>query len=84
LRAFRGAVERHRENGSRLEDLRTPLRQFCAHARRERMAPEQVVIRVKYALEGLHPFDIDHAAERESVRTGIITFAIKTYYEHGE
>jgi hypothetical protein len=81
---FRAAVERHGRDGSGLEHLRTPLLKFCAHARHERMAPEQVVIRVKHALDGFPVYTIDNPHTRQEMRARLISFAITTYYSEAE
>jgi hypothetical protein len=80
LLVFRAALEQHRGDGSDIDHLRDPLRQFCAHAVREQMSPEQVLIRVKQALDGLATFDAAHPTERQSIRTRIVSLAILTYY----
>ena len=83
LRVFREAAERHDSDQASLDDLRYPLRQFCTQARRERMPPEEVVIRVKHALEGLPAFG-DRLAGKQSTRAAIISLAIEAYYLDGE
>src|SRR5437868_12893039 len=80
LLVFRAAVERQAENGANVEDLRDPLRQFYAYARRARMSPEQVLIRVKHALDGLSSLDAGDPAKRQALRNRIISMAITTYY----
>ena len=79
LCVFRDAVQRHRDADPGIDDLQSPLRVFCAEARRERMPPEQVLIRVKDALDGLSGFD-DRPTDKQSARTRIISLAIETYY----
>src|SRR5438067_7674855 len=83
LRVFRDAVEHHGGGLTEIEDLRTPLQQFCREARQERMPPEQVLIRVKRALDGLIAYDDVRLREIESARTRIISLAIETYYSDG-
>jgi hypothetical protein len=80
LVVFRTALEQHRGDGADIDHIHFPLRQFCAHAVREQMTPEQVVIRVKHALEGLAAFDARHPTERQSIRNRIVSLAILTYY----
>lgn len=79
LRVFRDAVGQHRGDAARIEDLRAPLRQFCVDARREQVPPEQVLIQVKHALDGLSAVD-DRLTDRQAARDRIIAFAIETYY----
>jgi hypothetical protein len=79
LRALRDAVEHH-FGRSDLDDLRRPMGQFCAHARREHMPPEQALIRLKQALDGVAEFRGNHSTEEPSNRDEIISLAIKTYY----
>jgi len=79
LRIFRDAVSHHRGDATRIDDLRVPLQQFCVEARREQLPPEQVLIYVKHALDGLPGFD-DRLTDRQSARERIIAFAIDTYY----
>jgi len=86
LRVFRDAVEHHDGDATRIEDLRGALQQFCVQARHERMPPEQVLIRVKHALDGLFAYDDVRLTDAQSARQQIISMAIETYYsdsEHG-
>ena len=79
LRVFRDAVEQHERTATAVDDLEDPLRQFCRHARRERIPPEQVLVRVKHALESL-PAVADAVTERQTARARIISLAIEAYY----
>jgi hypothetical protein len=86
LRVFRDAVKHHDGDAARIEDLRSALQQFCVQARRERIPPEQVLIRVKHALDGLAAYDDVRLTDAQSARQQIISLAIETYYsdaEHG-
>jgi hypothetical protein len=83
LRVLRDAVEQHR-SGCSIDDLKRPLRRFCADARREQMPPEQALVRLKSLLDDLAAFDGNHPAERRSDRDQIISLAIKTYYSDGK
>ena len=80
LAALRAAVERHGPDGSGLEHLRMPLRQWCTSARREAMSPEQMLVCVKHALDGVAAFNGDSTIMLDTMRTRIITFAINAYY----
>src|SRR5881392_612672 len=80
LRVFRDAVAQHGGDVAEIEDLRTPLKQFCLEARDERMPPEQVLVCVKRALDGLIAYDDVRLRDIESARTRIISLAIETYY----
>lgn len=83
LRVLRDAVERHR-SGCSIDDLKSPLRRFCADARREQVPPEQALVRLKSALDGLSAFDGNHLTERPSDRDQIISLAIMSYYSDGK
>ena len=84
LRVFRDAIEHLDGDVAEIEGLRTPLQQFCLDARRERMPPEQVLIRVKHALDGMVAYDDVRLRQIEVARTRIISLAIETYYSDGE
>jgi hypothetical protein len=79
LRALRDAVEHHCGRAD-LDDLRHPLGQFCAQARREHMPPEQALIRLKQALDGVAEFRGNHSTKEPSNRDEIISLAIRAYY----
>jgi hypothetical protein len=79
---FRAVVEEYRSNKAGLEELRGPLQRFYATTRRDAMPPEQVLLRIKHALDalGMVEHDLRPVSERSPLRERIITFAITTYY----
>ena len=70
LRVFRDAVAHLGRDVAEIEELRTPLQQFCLEARHERMPPEQVLICVKRALDGLVAYG-DIRLSRRDVWAGV-------------
>ena len=84
LRALGDAVACHGGDDSSLDALRDPLRQFCLQAKREQLAPEQLLISIKRLLDRL-PVSSEPGLMTESLaRSRLITYAIKAYYESAE
>jgi hypothetical protein len=80
LRVLSSAVALHARDGSGLEHLRMPLREYCTLARREGFGSEQVVIHLKHALADLPVLAIESPTAFDALRARIISFAIEAYY----
>jgi hypothetical protein len=83
LLTFRAAAAQQHGEVAGIDNLRDSLRRFVALARLERLAPEQVLIRLKQALDDTAAIDDSRAAQR-SWRARIISLAIVTYYDNVE
>ena len=80
LRAVSNAVAVHARDGSGLEHLRMPLREYCIRARHEGLEPEQVVIHLKHALADVPVPAIESPTAFDALRARIISYAIAAYY----
>lgn len=80
LRALGDAVARHEGDESTLDDLRDSLRLFCLQAKREQLAPEQLLVSIKRVLDRLPASYVPGAMTESSARSRLITYAIETYY----
>jgi len=84
LNALHAAVDRYSHDGADLEPVRRLVLQYCMHARQENIAPEQMLIRLKHALDGALSIVGDDPTAREEARTSIIGLAITAYYSDGD
>jgi len=80
LDTFRHAVEHHGNGARNIDDLKTPLRCFCASARREQLPPERVLVSVKRALDELPTLSTDTPDLKDEIRSRLVSLAITTYY----
>ena len=63
------------------ERFRSLILAYCAYARDEHLAPEQMLVRLKHALhDALMTVGGDPAA-REAMRTRVVQLAIGAYYD---
>ncbi len=84
LRALHAEVDRYSHDGADLEPVRRLVLQYSAHARQENITPEQMLIRLKHALDGGLSIVGDDPESREEARTSIIGLAITAYYSDGD
>ena len=80
LRDVAGAVARHARDGSGIEHLRMPLREYCIRARREGFEAVQVLIHLKQVLADIPLPAIENPTAYDGWRARIISFAIEAYY----
>lgn len=84
LQALHAAVGRYGHDHSDLEAVRRLVLQYCDHARRENIVPEQMLIRLKHALDGAMSLVGDDPTAREAARTSIIGLAITAFYAEAD
>jgi len=82
LRTLRVAIEQHDRGATDIDDLRDALTAVCAQARRERVAPERLLVAVKTALDELPVAGCDPLV-RTAIKQRIVSLAIRTYYAEG-
>jgi len=80
LQCLREAVEHFDGAGAQLNEWRVHLDKFCALARRENVPPEQVLVGVKWALDGLPHRHPANPNPRDVLRNRIVAMAIAAYY----
>jgi hypothetical protein len=81
--ALRQAIKHHFRQPADVNPLRPALRQFCVAARRDQLLPEEVLIRLKSALDELS--DVDTArVDVAAARSRIVSLAIEAYFKDAE
>lgn len=83
LTAVRDAMEHYAMEGEELDTLRTPVRLFCELARRERVPPERMLVRLKQAIAEIPTIGTLAPDHRDHVRSCVVQLAIKAYYSDG-
>jgi hypothetical protein len=81
LSALGIAIKQCDRDGSGRENLHTLVLEYCAQARREGIAPEQMLVRLKHTLDGSLSLIAESPASQEEARATIITMAIDAYYD---
>src|SRR5262245_47973632 len=81
LAAIRARIGRHTDNGGDLRNLDRPIAFLCAHAHRDRLPPERVIIDLKLALEGWPELRELTPDVRVALRRAVVSRAIDTYFD---
>lgn len=81
LAALAAAIKQVGGDGSNHQSLQIHVVDYCAHARREGVTPEQMIVRLKHTLDGSLSLVIDRRTAQEDTRTSIISMAINAYYD---
>lgn len=81
LNALAIAIKQCDRDGSGREHLHTLVLEYCRHARNEGVAPEQMLVRLKHALDTSLSLIAETPAAQEEARATIITTAINAYYD---
>lgn len=80
LRAVRGEIQRHSREGFASEPVRASVRLLCVFARQDGLSPEQLLVDLKQTLAGLPEYEALTPAERENLRTRLVSYAIRSYF----
>jgi hypothetical protein len=80
LLELRVAIEQHARGATDIDDLRSAVELFSANARDEKRPPEQLLVALKEALEGLPARAIDPPSVQTEIKARIVLLAIQTYF----
>jgi hypothetical protein len=80
LLELRVAIEQHARGATDIDDLRSAVGLFSANARDEKRPPEQLLVALKEALEGLPARAIDPPSVQTEIKARIVLLAIQTYF----
>jgi len=75
------AIKQCDRDGAGRERLYTLVLEYCAQARHEGIAPEQMLVRLKHTLDSSLSLIAENPAAQEEARATIITMAINAYYD---
>jgi hypothetical protein len=81
LAALASAITQSGGDGSKREGLQIHVLDYCAHARREGVTPEQMIVRLKHILDGALSTSLENPTAQQETRTNIISMAINAYYD---
>jgi hypothetical protein len=77
-----GLLVTRRANNSDGDRMRGLIDAFAVHTRHEHLPPEQMIVRLKHAIDGALPTTAVTPIERDEIRSRAVHLAIAAYYDN--
>ena len=83
LKACQDTFQRHADDGSALQYVFADVDMLCSAARRDRLAPETMLVDLKHTLDAVPELDRLEPERREEIRSRVVQYAIREYFADG-
>lgn len=83
LKACQDTFQRHADDGSALQHVYSDVDMLCSVARRDKLAPETMLVDLKHTLDAVPELDRLEPERREEIRSRVVQYAIREYFADG-